>query len=227
MQEDLSRAIAMVLPSRRENYPLVLLEAMAAGVPVVTTRVGGIPEMIEDGLSGLLVPPDDPSALATAHGLFRNRAAWLTPARRIEVLRKAATLMQQQAEHLAVEAAREGGKPLADSRVEVHRAVDGVNNCVEELRSNAGREMPMRLNAASLGRLAFTRHEPIGVVVAVSAFNHPLNLIVHQVGPAVAAGCPVIVKPAEDTFWGGYSGYFADPEGYLWEVAWNPHFWIE
>ncbi len=139
------------------------------------------------------------SALATAHGLFRNRAAWLTPARRIEVLRKAATLMQQQAEHLAVEAAREGGKPLVDSRVEVHRAVDGVNNCVEELRSNAGREMPMRLNAASLGRLAFTRHEPIGVVVAVSAFNHPLNLIVHQVGPAVAAGCPVIVKPAEDT----------------------------
>lgn len=66
IRDRLSRAIAMVLPSRRENYPLVLLEAMAAGVPVVTTRVGGIPEMIEDGLSGLLVPPDDPSALATA-----------------------------------------------------------------------------------------------------------------------------------------------------------------
>ena len=43
---------------------------------------------------------------------------------------------------------------------------------------------------------------------------------------AVAAGA-TLVKPAEDTFWGGYSGYFADPEGYLWEVAWNPHFWIE
>ena len=57
----------------------------------------------------------------------------------------------------------------------------------------------MGLNAASQNRLAFTRKEPIGVVVAVSAFNHPLNLIVHQVGPAVACGCPVIVKPAEDT----------------------------
>ena len=66
IRDRLSRAIAMVLPSRRENYPLVLLEAMAAGVPVVTTRVGGIPEMIDDGRSGLLVPPDDPSALATA-----------------------------------------------------------------------------------------------------------------------------------------------------------------
>lgn len=43
---------------------------------------------------------------------------------------------------------------------------------------------------------------------------------------AVSAGASLI-KPAQDTFWGGYSGYFADPEGYLWEIAWNPHFWIE
>ena len=43
---------------------------------------------------------------------------------------------------------------------------------------------------------------------------------------AVSAGA-TLVKPAEDVFWGGYSGYFADPEGYLWEIAWNPHFWIE
>ncbi len=45
-------------------------------------------------------------------------------------------------------------------------------------------------------------------------------------GEAVTAGAK-LVKPAQDTFWGGYSGYFSDPEGYLWEVAWNPHFWIE
>ena len=57
----------------------------------------------------------------------------------------------------------------------------------------------MDRNAASAGRLAFTQHEPIGVVLAFSAFNHPLNMIVHQVGPAVAAGCPVIVKPAAAT----------------------------
>ena len=43
---------------------------------------------------------------------------------------------------------------------------------------------------------------------------------------AVSAGA-TLVKPAQDTFWGGYSGYFSDPEGYLWEIAWNPHFWIE
>lgn len=57
----------------------------------------------------------------------------------------------------------------------------------------------MGVTSASCHRLAFTTHEPIGIVAAVSAFNHPLNLIVHQVGPAVAAGCTVVVKPAEDT----------------------------
>ena len=138
-------------------------------------------------------------ALNTAHSIFRDRDRWLPIPKRIEVLEKSAELMQQLAEYLAVEAAREGGKPLVDSRVEVARAIDGVKNCIEVLRTESGREIPMGLNAASLNRLAFTRKEPIGVVVAVSAFNHPLNLIVHQVGPAIAAGCPVIVKPAEDT----------------------------
>ncbi len=138
-------------------------------------------------------------ALATAYALYRDRDSWLSPARRIEILKKTAALMAEQAEMLAVEAAREGGKPLVDSRVEVARAIDGIQICIETLRTEAGEVIPMGVNAASLGRLAFTTREPIGVVVAVSAFNHPLNLIVHQVGPAVAAGCPVIVKPASDT----------------------------
>jgi len=138
-------------------------------------------------------------ALSTAYSIFRDRDRWLSIPKRIEVLEKTAALMLQQSELLATEAAREGGKPLIDSRVEVARAIDGVKNCIEVLRTESGREIPMGLNAASQNRVAFTRKEPIGVVVAVSAFNHPLNLIVHQVGPAVASGCPVIVKPAEDT----------------------------
>ncbi len=139
------------------------------------------------------------TALATAHGLYRNRDAWLPAFERIAILERAAQLMADQAELLALEAAREGGKPLIDSRVEVARAIDGIHNCIECLRGDAGREIPMGINPASVNRLAMTHREPIGVVVAVSAFNHPLNLIVHQVGPAIAAGCPVIVKPAEDT----------------------------
>ena len=138
-------------------------------------------------------------ALETAYGLFRNRDAWLSPARRIEILERTGAIMQGCRNQLALLAAREGGKPLIDSQVEVDRAIDGVKLCGEHLRTQAGREIPMNLNTASTGRVAFTQYEPIGVVVAFSAFNHPLNLIVHQVGPAVAAGCPVIVKPAEAT----------------------------
>ena len=138
-------------------------------------------------------------ALAAAYRLFRNRRGWLQVHRRIEILERTAQILCERAEALALEAAREGGKPLIDSRVEVARAIDSIRLCVDFLRTDAGEVVPMGVNAASAGRRAFTVPEPIGVVVAVSAFNHPLNLIAHQVGPAIAAGCPVIVKPAEDT----------------------------
>lgn len=138
-------------------------------------------------------------ALAVAHGLFRDRRGWLPLPRRIEILERTAALMTERADTLALEAAREGGKPLADSRIEVTRAIDSIRICIECLRTDGGAAIPMDINVASAGKQAFTLHEPIGVVVAISAFNHPLNLITHQVGPAIAAGCPVIVKPAGDT----------------------------
>jgi acyl-CoA reductase-like NAD-dependent aldehyde dehydrogenase len=139
------------------------------------------------------------TALATAHALYRDRSKWLPPAKRIEILRKLAAIMAPQTEALALAAAREGGKPLIDSRGEILRAIDGVTSCAEMLRTEAGHVIPMNINPPSAGRIAFTEHEPIGVVVAVSAFNHPVNLIIHQVVPAIAAGCPFIVKPSADT----------------------------
>ncbi len=142
---------------------------------------------------------DVENALATAHALYRDRDGWLSKPQRIDILRKAAEIIKERREELAVAAAREGGKPLPDSLVEIDRAADGVENCVEVLRSEGGRVIPMSLNPSSTGRVAFTQFEPIGVVVAVSAFNHPFNLIVHQVAPAIAVGCPVIVKPADVT----------------------------
>jgi acyl-CoA reductase-like NAD-dependent aldehyde dehydrogenase len=138
-------------------------------------------------------------AMKTAQAVFRDKSRWLKPEQRIQILERTAQIMSEQFEALAILAASEGGKPLLDSRVEVARAIDGVRNSVECLRTESGREIPMNLNAASANRLAFTRREPIGVVMSVSAFNHPLNLIVHQVAPAIASGCPVIIKPAEDT----------------------------
>jgi acyl-CoA reductase-like NAD-dependent aldehyde dehydrogenase len=138
-------------------------------------------------------------ALATAHARFRDRDRWLPLHERVAILQRLVDLMAEQEEDLARLAALEGGKPLVDSRVEASRAVDGVRLCVETIRTQAGDVIPVGGTAGGAGRVAFTTREPIGVVVAVSAFNHPLNLIVHQVAAAVAAGCPVIVKPAEDT----------------------------
>ena len=138
-------------------------------------------------------------AMAAAYALFRERSAWLSIPERVEILGKAADIMAANIEELTVLAASEGGKPYSDSKVEVIRAIDGVHLCIETLRSHAGDVIPIGTTPATTGRVAFTQKEPVGVVVAVSAFNHPLNLIVHQVGPAVASGCPVVVKPAADT----------------------------
>ena len=137
--------------------------------------------------------------LAKARDLHLDRDGWLPAFKRIEILKETACLMSDRAEGLALFIASEGGKPLVDARVEVARAIDVVGLCIHEGRQMTGREIPMDLTAAGAGRIAFTQREPIGVVVAASAFNHPLNLIVHQVAPAVATGCPVIVKPAMDT----------------------------
>lgn len=156
-----------------------------------------------DGVEIGSVPVADEAAvekaLAKAHSLYRNRDSWLSKEQRIAILKKAAEIITERREDLAVQAAREGGKPLPDSLVEIDRGADGVETCVEELRTKAGTVIPMGVNAGSANRVAFTQFEPIGVVVAVSAFNHPFNLIVHQVAPAIATGCPVIVKPAAAT----------------------------
>ena len=178
-----------------DSFPLLVPGAISERETMVWAPYDGA-EIANVAVSGLEVVD---KALETADRLFRNRDGWLSAEKRIDVLEKAAEIMGDRFETLAVEAAREGGKPLPDSRVEVARAIDGVKLCVETLRTQHGTEIPMGLNASSMNRLAMTTHEPIGVVVAVSAFNHPLNLIVHQVAPAIAVGCPCIVKPAEVT----------------------------
>ena len=142
---------------------------------------------------------DVETALATAAKTYEANRKGLPKHERIAILKKAAEIMVGRRDELAMLIAAEGGKPLIDARVEVARAIDGVETCAAEIAHNAGVEIPMDLTPAGNNKLAFTTKEPIGAVVAISAFNHPLNLIVHQVAPAVAAGNPVIVKPADDT----------------------------
>jgi acyl-CoA reductase-like NAD-dependent aldehyde dehydrogenase len=149
------------------------------------------------------VPTDDAAALDhkldVAAKAFADRDGWLPAHQRMAVLRRTSELLQQNRDRFAMMIAREGGKPLTDAIIEVTRAIDGLVNAADELRNFGGKEIPMGLTAASANRWAFTTKEPIGVVAAISAFNHPLNLIIHQIAPAIAVGCPVIVKPAATT----------------------------
>lgn len=149
------------------------------------------------------IPADDAKALekklSLAYQTFLNRKDWLKPHARLTILKKAVEILTRRHTDLTTLIAREGGKPHSDAAVEVTRAIDGINNAIDELRNFSGKEIPMGLTPASDNRLAFTKKEPIGVIAAISAFNHPLNLIIHQVIPAVAVGCPIIIKPAAPT----------------------------
>ena len=138
-------------------------------------------------------------ALDLAQGAYRNRDRWIPTHERIEILEKTVDIMSSRIEELTQIALNEGGKPYIDSKVEVQRAINGVKLAIEQMGAFGGKEIPMGHTASSTNRMAYTMKEPIGVVVAISAFNHPLNLAVHQIVPAIAVGSPVIIKPSENT----------------------------
>ncbi|MCH7474434.1 MAG: aldehyde dehydrogenase family protein, partial [Gemmatimonadetes bacterium] len=138
-------------------------------------------------------------ALDVATAAFAEHPHGLPAHERSTILKRLAALVRENHEELSLLIAREGGKPLIDARVEVTRAANTVEVSAEEATRIHGEEIPMQGTPAAMGRIAFTIKEPIGVVAAVSAFNHPVNLIAHQVAPSVAAGCPVLIKPAPDT----------------------------
>ena len=138
-------------------------------------------------------------ALEKAHKLFLDQSKWLPAYKKIAILERVVEIMKSRVEELTKIAAEEGGKPYKDSKVEVLRAINGVKLAIEQIGQLKGEQIPMGLTEASQNRIAFTMREPIGVVMSVSAFNHPLNLIIHQTVTAIAAGCPVLVKPASTT----------------------------
>ena len=119
--------------------------------------------------------------------------------RRVEILAGVAARLEAGKEGLAELLALEAGKPLANGREEVDRAATTARLAAVEAGRLTGELIPLDGTAQGGGRLAFTRRVPVGVVGAITPFNFPLNLVMHKVAPAVAAGCPVILKPAEKT----------------------------
>ena len=123
----------------------------------------------------------------------------LSPRRRYDVLQAAAGLVAAQQTDLARLIAREAGKPLKDASTEVARAAETLTLSAEEAKRIAGEGVPVEASPGGEDRLAFTLRVPVGVVAAITQFNFPLNLVVHKVGPALAAGNAVVLKPATAT----------------------------
>jgi acyl-CoA reductase-like NAD-dependent aldehyde dehydrogenase len=119
--------------------------------------------------------------------------------RRAEILDAVAALLRERADEVARTISAEAGKPMKAARVEADRAVSTFTMAAVEARRLAGDMVPMDASAAGVGKLAYTMRVPIGVVGAITPFNFPLNLVGHKVAPALAAGCPVVLKPAGQT----------------------------
>jgi acyl-CoA reductase-like NAD-dependent aldehyde dehydrogenase len=118
---------------------------------------------------------------------------------RWKILRRAADLMAARNEELGRTISSEEGKIIAEGRGEANRAVETIMGSAEEAKRIHGETVPLDGDPSGRGKLGFTLRVPCGVVAAISPFNFPLNLVCHKVGPALAAGNSVIVKPASDT----------------------------
>lgn len=180
-----------------ERYPLELpgfTDADPAYKPVFTPFdrevIAEVAFAPAEGLAG---------ALDTARRV-QDRSWKRTPAwKRAAILRGTAERIRDRSDELAMVIAAEGGKPLKDATVEVARAAVTLEECAAVGERLEGRQWSMQRAPGTENRIAFTIPEPIGVVLAICAFNHPLNLACHQAGTAVAAGNTCILKPASST----------------------------
>lgn len=136
--------------------------------------------------------------LDTAFQLWKTKS-YISKVKRLEVLEKTSNYIKANSNAIATLATTEGGKALKDSIIEVERAAIGVDTAIQVLRSSVGEMIPMGHTKSSENRIAFSIQEAIGPILAISAFNHPFNLIVHQVIPAIVAGAPIVIKPASTT----------------------------
>jgi acyl-CoA reductase-like NAD-dependent aldehyde dehydrogenase len=163
-------------------------ETITVRSPYDDSVIGEIPAMTAADV--------DRAVAAAKHALHANPLPlW----KRADILDKAAARLTARREEFAAIVAREAAKPIRTARVEAERAVGTFQFAAAEARKLGGEMVPLDAIPAGEGKLGFTLRLPIGVVGAIAPFNFPLNLVVHKLGPAIAAGCPVVLKPASQT----------------------------
>ncbi|MDR7236409.1 aldehyde dehydrogenase family protein [Neobacillus drentensis] len=137
------------------------------------------------------------AAIQAANDAMANRP--LPAHERYEILKRTAELVSNNTEEIATLIAREGGKPLKDATAEVNRAVQVITLASEEAKRIHGETVSLDSVPGSENRMGLYIRVPVGVVAAIAPFNFPINLVVHKVAPAIAAGCAVVLKPASTT----------------------------
>src|SRR5437773_2637020 len=135
------------------------------------------------------------AAAVKAFGTTRRLPAF----ERQRVLRRIATGMLERKEEFSRTLAQEAGKPIKTARIEVDRAIFTFNIAAEETVRGYGEYLPLDWQQSTAGRWGIVRRFPLGPIAGISPFNFPLNLVAHKVAPAIASGCPIILKPAPQT----------------------------
>jgi acyl-CoA reductase-like NAD-dependent aldehyde dehydrogenase len=170
------------------------------GRRIVTDDVVEVRSPYDDRLIGT-VPLGTESHIddAVAVALACHREGALPTHERARILDDASRLLRERVEKFARIISDEAAKPMKTARIEATRAVDTFAFSAAVARTAAGEVVPLDASAPGVGKLGFVLRVPVGVVAAISPFNFPLNLVCHKVGPAIAAGCPVVLKPASAT----------------------------
>ncbi|MEP6973348.1 MAG: aldehyde dehydrogenase family protein [Actinomycetota bacterium] len=137
------------------------------------------------------------AARAAVGGAWDAMESGLTAAERAAILDRVAEEVHARREEFAAMISAENGKPMKQALAEADRCVQTLVFSAVEARSLAGRGIPLDAHPAGAGHLGFTIRVPVGVVAAITPFNFPLTLAAHKIGPAVAAGCGVVLKPAD------------------------------
>jgi acyl-CoA reductase-like NAD-dependent aldehyde dehydrogenase len=151
------------------------------------------------GLTGDKAPVsterDCDDALAAAHGARKQMAA-MPGYERAALLRRAADLLTARVDDVAQTMSRESGKALNDSLIETRRSADILRLCAEEAIRIQGEHVPMDGSPMGAGKIAMLMRMPVGVVAAITPFNGPVSLAAHKLGPALAAGNSIVLKPS-------------------------------
>jgi len=180
--------VSEITPALIDGQAVTAADTSIVRSPYDGSVVGEVPACTEADLD---------RAIAVARE--RHRAPALPAHERAAVLDRVAVALAERNEEFARSISAESAKPITTARIEATRAVDTIRFSAAAARTFTGEMVAMDASAAGVGKLGFVKRVPIGVVGGISPFNFPLNLVCHKIAPAVAAGAPMVLKPASAT----------------------------